>query len=65
MLSVSYRVTNDILKEYLEYTTSLLVDKSRNTLYTTTTRKTTDGRLRNTLDIITKYFTMTLGSSLS
>jgi hypothetical protein len=38
---------------------------SRDTLNTTTTRETTDGRLGDTLDVVTKNLAMTLGSALS
>ena len=38
----------DVLKEDLKNTTSLFVDKTRNTLHTTSTSKTTDGRLSDT-----------------
>jgi hypothetical protein len=37
---------------------------SRDTLHTTTTSKTTDRRLRDTLDVVTKNLAMTLGSTL-
>jgi hypothetical protein len=37
-----------ILKEDLENTTSLFVDQTRDTLHTTTTRETTNGRLGDT-----------------
>jgi hypothetical protein len=65
MLSVGYRVTDDVLKEYLEYTTSLFVDKTGDTLDSTTTGETTDGGLGDSLDIITEYLPVTLSSSLS
>ena len=48
MLSVGDGVTNDILQEDLEDTTSLLVDETRDTLDTATAGKTADGGLRNT-----------------
>ena len=65
MLSVGDTVTDDILKEDLEDTTGLFVDQTRDTLDTTTTSKTTDGGLGNTLDVITENFAVTLGASLS
>ena len=48
MLCVGDRVADDILEEDLENTTSLLVDKTRNTFHTPTTGETTDSRLGNT-----------------
>ena len=65
MLSVCNTITDDILKEDLEDTTGLFVDQTTDTLDTTTTRKTTDSRLGNTLNVITEDLTMTLGATLS
>jgi hypothetical protein len=65
MLSVSDTITDYILQKDLQDTTGLLIDKTRDTLDTTTTGKTTDSRLGNTLDIITKDLSVTLGTSLS
>ena len=65
VLSVGDGISDDVLKEDLEDTTCFFVDQSRNTLYTTSTRKTTDGRLGDTLDVITKNLSVTLGASLS
>jgi len=48
MFSVSDRVTNDVLEEDLEDTTSLFVDETGDTLDTTTTSETTNSRLGNT-----------------
>uniref|UniRef100_A0ABD2W5F1 Core Histone H2A/H2B/H3 domain-containing protein n=1 Tax=Trichogramma kaykai TaxID=54128 RepID=A0ABD2W5F1_9HYME len=45
MLGVSDGVTDDVLKEDLEDTTSLFVDQARNTLDSATTGQTADGRL--------------------
>lgn len=47
VLRVRDRVTDDILEEDLEDTTSLLVDETRDTLDTATAGKTTNG-LRHT-----------------
>ena len=60
MLRVSDTITDNILKEDFEDTTGLLIDQTRDTLDTTTTSQTTNGRLGNTLDIVTKHLTMTL-----
>ena len=65
VLSVGYRITNDVLEEYLENTASLLIDKSRDTLDSTTTGETTDSRLGDSLDVVTENLTVTLSSSLS
>jgi hypothetical protein len=65
VLSVGDRIANDVLEEDLEDTTSFFVDETRDTLDTTTTSKTTDSGLGNTLDVITKDLSVTLGASLS
>lgn len=53
VFGVGNSVTDDVFKEYLQNTTGLLVDKPRNTLDTTTTGKSTDGRTCDTLDVVT------------
>ena len=58
-------VPDDVLKEDLEDSTSLLVDESRDTLDSTTTRQTPDGGLSDALDVISQHLTVTLGASLS
>ena len=65
MLGVGDSVTDDVLKEHLEDTTSLLVDESRDTLDSTTPRQTPDGRLGDALDVVTQHLAVTLGTSLS
>ena len=65
VLAVCDGITDDVLKEHLQYTTSLFVDETRDTLDTTTAGQTTDGWLGDTLDVITQHLTMTLGASLS
>ena len=58
-------IPDDVLKEYLEDTTGLLVDESRDTLDTSTTCETADGGLGDTLDVITQHLSVPLGASLS
>ncbi|CAG5092672.1 Similar to Histone H3 (Urechis caupo) [Cotesia congregata] len=65
VLCVSDSVTDDVFKENFEHTTGLFVDQSRDTFDSTTTGQTTNGWLSDTLDVITKNFTMALGSSFS
>ena len=65
VLGVGDGIPDDILKEYLQYTTGFFIDEARNTLDTATASKTTDGWLGDTLDVITKYLAMTLSASLS
>jgi hypothetical protein len=65
VLRVGNRVTNDVLEEDLQDSTSLFVDETGDTLDTTTTGKTADSRLGDSLDVVAKYLTVTLGASLS
>ncbi len=65
MFRVGDTVTDHVLEKHLEDTASLFVDETRDTLDTTTTCETTDSRLGNSLDIVTKDLAMTLGTSLS
>ena len=65
MLGIGDGVTDDVLQEYLEHSTGLLVDEARDTLDTTSSSKTTDSGLGNTLDIIAKNFAMSLGAPLA
>jgi len=58
-------VTDDTLEEGLEDTAGLFVDHGADTLDTSTASKTTDGRLGDTLDVVTKNLAVTLGSSLA
>jgi hypothetical protein len=54
MLGVRNGVTDDRLEKGLEDTAGLFVDHGRDTLDTTTTSETTDGRLGDTLDVVAK-----------
>ena len=65
VLGVGDSVTDDGLEEGLEDTTGLFVDHGRDTLDTATAGKTADGRLGDTLDVVTKNLPVTLGSALA
>jgi ABC-type transporter Mla subunit MlaD len=54
-----------VLKENLEHASSLFVDETRDTLYTTTTRETANSRLCDTLDVVAKNFPVALRTTLS
>ena len=64
VLSVGDGIPDDVLKEDLEDTTGLLVDESRDTLDSSTASQTPDGRLGDSLDVVTKNFPMALRTSL-
>ena len=65
VLGVGDGVPDDVLKEHLEDTTGLLVDESRDTLDSSTTRQPPDGGLGDALDVVSQHLTVTLGASLS
>ena len=65
MFGVGYGISDDILQENLENSTGFLIDKARDTLYTSTASQTSDGRLGDTLDVVSQHLTVTLGASLS
>ena len=65
MLSVGDSIPDDIFQENLEYTSGFFIDESRDTFHTTSAGQTADCWLGDTLDVITEYLAMTLGSSFS
>ena len=65
MLGIGHSVANNVLKEDLEHSTSLLIDQTGDTLHTTTTSQTSDSRLSDALDVVTKHFPVALGTALS
>ncbi|CAH3162117.1 unnamed protein product, partial [Porites evermanni] len=54
VLGVGNSITDHILKENFENATSLFVDEARDSLDTATASKTTDSRLGDALDVVTK-----------
>ena len=58
-------IPDDILKENLEDSTCLLIDEARDTLDSSTASQTPDGRLGDSLDVVSQHLTVTLGASLS
>ena len=65
MLSVCHSISDHILQEDLEDTSSFFIDETWDTLYSASASQSTDGRLRDTLDIVTQNLSVTLGASLS
>ncbi len=58
-------ISDDIFQENFEDTSGFFIDQSRDSLDTTSSCKTSDSWLGDTLDVITKYFSVTLGASFS
>ena len=65
VLSVGDGISDDVLKEDLKDTTGLFVDKTRDTLDTTSSCQSSDGRLGDTLDVISQDLSVTLGTTLT
>ena len=65
MLGVCDGIPDHILKEHLQDTTGLLVDESGDTFHTTSSGQTANSGLGDSLDVVTKYFPVTLGAPLS
>ena len=65
VFSVSDRVTNDVFQEDLQDSSCFFVDQSGDTLDTPTTRQTTNGWFGDSLDIVTKDLSVTLGTALA
>jgi len=65
MLGVGDGITDDVLQEHLKDTTGFFIDQTRDTLDSSTTRQTANGRLGNPLDVVTKHLAMTLSATLS
>ena len=65
VLGVSHSITDDILKENFENSTSLFINQARDTLDTATASKTTDSGLGDALNVVPKDLSVTLGASFS
>jgi hypothetical protein len=65
MLSVSDRITDDILQEDLENATSLLVNQATDPLYTSPPSQPPDSWLGDALDVVPQHLPVSLRSSLS
>jgi len=65
VFSVGDSVSDHVLQEHLENSTSLLVDEARDTLDSSTTSQPPDGGLGDALDVIPQHLPVPLGASLS
>ena len=65
VLGVGDGITDDVLEEDLEDTSGLFVDQTGDSLDTASSSESTDGWLGDTLDVITKDLSVTLGAALS
>ena len=65
VLGVGDSISDDVIQESLQHSTSLLIDETRDPLDSSTTSQSPDGRLGDALDVVPQHLAMTLGSSLS
>ena len=65
VLGVGDGITDDVLKEDLEDSASLLVDEAGDTLNSSPAGQAPDGGLRDSLDVVPQDLAMPLGSALS
>jgi len=59
------RMATYTLEEVFQYSTSFLVDETRDTLDTTTTSEAANSRFGNALDVVAQDFAMALSTGLS
>jgi len=60
---VGHSISDDVFEEDFEDTSGFFVDESRDSLDSSTPSETTDGGLRDSLDVVSQHFPVTLGSS--
>ena len=65
VLAVGNCITDHVLQEDLEDSPGLFVDQTADPLNTTSSCKSSDGGLGDTLDVITQDLSVALGTSLS
>jgi hypothetical protein len=65
VLSVGHSVADDVLKEHLQDTSSLLVDESGDALHAASACESSNGGLGDALDVVAKDLSVALGSALS
>ena len=65
VLRVRHGVTNHSVQERLQHRTGFVVDQTRNTLHTTSSRQTADSGLRDTQNVVTHHLAMSLRTSLA
>ena len=65
MLSVGDSIPDHIFQENFEDSSGFLIDQATDSFDTTSASQSSDGRLRDTLDVVSKDLSVTLGASLS
>ena len=65
VLTVGHGIPDHVLQENLEDTSGLFVDQTTDTLDSTPSSESSNGRLGDSLDVVTENLSVTLGTSLS
>ena len=65
VLSVGDSIPDHIFQENFEDSSGFLIDQATDSFDTTSASQSSDGRLGDTLDVVTKDLSVTLGASLS
>ena len=65
VLGVGHGVADDVLEEDLEHAAGLFVDQARDSLHAASSRKSSNRRLRDALDVVAQHLSVTLGAALS
>ncbi len=65
VLGVCDCIPDDVFQENLENSTGFFVDQSRDTFHTASSSQSSDSGFGDTLDVITKNFSVTLGAAFS
>ena len=63
VLGICDGIPDDVLEEHFQHSSGFFIDKSRDSLHSTSAGQTSDCWLRDTLDVITQHLPVTLGSS--
>jgi len=65
MLGVGDGIPDHVLQEDLQHAPGLLVDEATDPLDATSTSQASDGRLGNSLDVVTQHLAVSFSASLS
>jgi hypothetical protein len=65
MLCISHSVSDYVLEEGLEHSSSFFVDEPGNALYTTSTSETANSGLGDALDVVTQDFAVSFSTAFA
>ncbi len=65
VLSVGHSISDDVLEEYLQYSSGFFVDESRNSFHSSSSCQSSNSWLGDALNVVSEDLSVSLGSSLS